>query len=547
MVSETADLGTIIVIYLLFSGSLFYCIMGKKHQIFCFLAFLFSGFNLHASSFSLSHKIDSIQIVFDKQQLILPGESFSIGIVSYYKDGKIRKTKGMKDGSMLWWNYKIEISGGTFLSGRVSVNHQAGQSFGRSISIKAYPRKQPELAKALILPLNYETHIAFHPTNHFDKVPGSQVKGELLSEFDNGMKRVYNDLKSNKESDLFQFSGNGVNWAKGKFTIEPDITKIYMHTVSLIVTSLRNPAAVDTFSIQLDYRHKYELALSGMSGFKGFSGSRGANGASGWNGTDGQNGQNGDFGFDGPEIGVWADLYYDSILNCNLLYVFAEDLSTHKEYRYLVNPKGGSLKVSSVGGSGGSGGEGGDGGDGGNGRDGEIRVERHLEKKIVSKTEKQTIIKKEKRTVTNSEGKEVEIEVDVPVEVDVVVNLDVEVEVCVNVQDEGGVGGDGGWGGAGGFGGGGGYGGNITLYLTDDARPYQYLVMPESSGGSGGMHGSQGRGGRGGSGGSGNPSGRNGANGSDGPSAIGWAESGGSGMIVIDSTEEFMVDSALQK
>ena len=521
--------------------------MEKKRLLFYFFVLLVSVTNLQVSAFNLSHKIDSIQIVFDKQQLVLPGESFAVGIIAYYKNGKISKTRGMKDGSVFWWNYKVEVTGGTFLSGRISVNRQPLQSIDRSISIKAYPRKQPELAKELILPLNFENNITFRPTNAFDKVPGSQVRGELLAVFDNGMQRVYDDLKSNKESDLYEFSGNGASWAKGRFTIEPDITKIDMHSVSFITKSVRNPAVADTFPVQLDYKHKYELYLSGMSGFKGSSGSSGKNGISGWNGTDGQNGQNGEFGADGPDVGVWADLYYDSILNCNLLYVFAENLSTHKEFRYLVNPEGGSLKVYSAGGSGGSGGEGGDGGDGGNGRDGEIRVERHMETQIVSRTEKQTVIKKEKRTVTNSEGKEVETEVDVPVVVDVIVNVEVEVEVSVIVQGKGEDGGDGGWGGAGGFGGAGGYGGNITLYLTDDALPFQYLILTESTGGSGGLHGNQGQGGQGGSGGYGNPSGRNGANGYDGPSAFGCAERGGSGIIAVESTEEFMVDSSIEK
>jgi hypothetical protein len=57
---------------------------------------MISGLNLQASVFSPSNKIDSIQIVFDNQQLVLPGESFSIGIISYTKNGKISKTKGMK-------------------------------------------------------------------------------------------------------------------------------------------------------------------------------------------------------------------------------------------------------------------------------------------------------------------------------------------------------------------------------------------------------------------------------------------------------------------
>lgn len=519
--------------------------MEKKLQIFCFLAFLFSGISLPvaAFTFSLSHKIDSIQIVFDEQQLVLPGESFTIGVIAYYKNGKISRTKGMKDGSVFWWNYKVEVTGGTFLSGRISVNRQSQPSIGQTISIRAYPRKQPELAKELSIPLNYETNITFRPTNKFDKVPGSQVKGELLAEFDNGMQRIYDDLRSNKESDLFLFYGNGASWGKGRFTIEPDITKINMHSVTLITKSMRNPAVSDTFPILLDYKHNYELLLSGWSGSPGFSGSNGSGGITGWNGSDGQNGQHGEFGKDGPDIGVWADLYYDSILNCELLYVFAEDFSTNKEYRYLLNPEGGTLEVTSAGGSGGTGGDGGNGGNGGDGRPGEIHVEKHTEKQIVSKTEKRTVIKKEKKIVVNSEGKEVETEVDVPVEEDVIVYVEVDVEVSVIIQEEGEDGGDGGWGGAGGFGGIGGYGGNITLYLTDDARPYLYMILPVSNGGSGGKHGSSGSGGRGGSGGYGNPSGRNGVDGYDGPSAIGWAENGSNGNITIESTEEFMVYS----
>jgi len=46
-------------------------------------------------------------------------------------------------------------------------------------------------------------------------------------------------------------------------------------------------------------------------------------------------------------------------------------------------------------------------------------------------------------------------------------------------------------------------------------------------------------GGSGGRGGYGNPNGRNGSSGQRGPSAIGWADSGGSGQIKISSTEEF--------
>ena len=511
-----------------------------EFSLFCFCMFLLSGIIMPMSVYAASQKIDSIQIVFDNQQLVLQGETFKIGILTFYKNGKISKTRGMKDGSTLWWNFKIEVTGGTSNSGNISVNEQSDPSLRNSIIIKAYPRKHPELAKVIAVSLNYDTSITFRSTTPFDKAPGSQFKGELVVVFDNGVQRVYKDLQSKKEAGPYRFSGKGGSWNKGKFTIEPDITKIDWHSASLIVNSLRNQSVADTFTVILDYKHNYQLNFSGSSGSPGFSGTSGSNGGSGMNGSDGQNGQSGEYGGDGPDIGIWADLYYDSILNCKLLYVFAQNYNTGKEYRYLVNPEGGSIKVSSTGGSGGSGGEGGDGGSGGDGQAGRTWVETHMEKKTVSKIEKRTVIKKHKKIIINSEGKEEEIEVDVPVEEDVTVYVDVDVEVSVTLQGPGEDGGNGGWAGAAGFGGEGGYGGNITLYLTDDARPYQYLLLPVSKGGSGGKHGNQGNGGRGGAGGYGNPSGYNGTQGNDGPYAIGWAGSGGNGSIQVESTDEFM-------
>ena len=484
-------------------------------------------------------KIDSIQLVFDDRQLVLPGESFQLGIVSYYRNGKVKKTVGLLDGTVWWWRFKVEVSGGTASSGNISVNEQLVPSRGKYIGIKAYPRKKPDQAKELLLPLNYETKITYQPTNRFDKSPGSQIKGEVVSRFNNGAIRVCKNLRNGRDAGFLRFSTSGGFWENGRFTIDPDFRKIENHQAILVVNSLLNTSVTDTFAVQLDYKHKYDLHFSGSSGFPGMMGSNGSSGFAGGNGSDGQNGQNGGFGSDGPDIHVWVDLYRDSLLNQDLLYVFAKNSWSDEEFRYLINPDGGSLDVCTRGGSGGFGGQGGSGGAGSDGRDGEKWIEKHIEKRIEKRPVVKKVIKKEKKKVTGPDGKETEIEVDVEVEETVYVDQEVEVEVSVEKQGPGEDGADGGWGGAGGLGGIGGYGGEITLYFTDDAWDYQYLISARSEGGSGGMHGSGGFGGRGGSGGHGNPNGRDGASGQSGPSAIGWAESGGSGRIQILPTEEF--------
>jgi hypothetical protein len=502
---------------------------------------ILSGINCTAATFLFTPKIDSIQLVFDDQQLILPRESFRIGIISYYKNGKVRKTVGLSGGNVWWMRYKVEVSGGTDFSGRISVNEELIPSKGKYIDIKAWPRKQPELVKGLLLPLNYETKIEYRPTSGFDKAPGSQIKGELLTEFNNGQIRICSDLRNSRESENFQFSGEGGLWKNGRFTIEPDFTMIENHRSTLIVNSLRNKSVTDTFSVLLDYKHSYNLNLRGSSGTPGFSGMSGSSGSPGNHGYHGQAGYDGEFGSDGPEIGVWADLYRDSVLNYDLLYVYAQNLWTGEEFRYLINPEGGKLDVSSNGGSGGFGGSGGNGGSGGAGLEGEKWIEKHIEKRIVKKPVSKKVIRKEKQKKTDAEGKEYEVEVEVEVTETIYVDEEIEVVVEVEKQGPGGDGGDGGWGGPGGLGGQGGYGGNITLYFTDDAMPYKHLITVRSEGGSGGMHGSGGSGGHGGRGGYGNPNGRSGLSGQSGPSAIGWAESGRSGQIRIQATEEFFM------
>ncbi|NEW83925.1 MAG: hypothetical protein GZ094_16375, partial [Mariniphaga sp.] len=421
------------------------------------------GFVKSAAGNTFAPKIDSIQVVFDTQQLILPGESFHIGIAAYYKNGKVKKTVGIKGGSVWWWNYKVEVSGGTDFGGRILVNKELVPSKGKYIAIKAWPRKQSELEKELLLPLNYETKIKYRPTVAFDKSPGSQVKGELVAEFNNGDKRTYSNLRNSKESANFRFYTKGGSWKNGKFTIDPDFTKIDNHQSSLIVRSLQNRAVTDTFSVLLDYKHAYDLQLSGSSGMLGFSGT---NGGSGYPGGNGQNGQNGDFGSDGPDLGVWVDLYRDSLLNCDLLYVYAQNSFTGEEYHYLINPEGGSLTVRSQGGSGGTGGYGGSGGNGASGSDGRKWTETKTEKKIVQKPVTKKVTRKQRKKVTNADGKEVEIEEDVEVDETVMVDVETEVQIAFEVQGPGEDGGDGGHGGAGGLGGEGGYGGNITLYFT---------------------------------------------------------------------------------
>lgn len=513
--------------------------MKTKHFTLIAILFILISFGKHSNASLFRSKIDSIKIVFEPQQLVLPGESFNIAVTSFHKNGKIRKTLGAEGGSVLWWRYKVDVTGGDFHSGTIDVNERLMPSKGKYISVKVFPRKHPELTKQILIPLNYETEISFKPTNWFDYAPGEIIEGKLLEKFNNGQTRTLTKLNRNSESELFEFSGDGGSWHQGKFQIEPDFLKIQNHTVSLFVHSLRNPAVADTFSVLMDYRHNYRLTFSGNSGFNGFSGGSGSDGSSGFNGGDGGPGQNGEPGRNGPDIGIWTDRYADPLLNCDLLYVYAQNFSTGEEFRYLVNPDGGSLQVSSLGGDGGNGGSGGRGGDGGDGCPGKV----WYESKTVTKIEKRPftvqVVKKVKKHKKDVEGNVVEYEEDVVSNETVYREVEVQETVQIEHVGPGQDGGNGGDGGPGGFGGPGGDGGNVFLYFTDDSREFENLFTLNNRGGSGGLNGSGGSGGRGGYSGSGNPNGRNGIGGNCGWSEFGWAPDGWDGEIIKGTTEEF--------
>jgi len=498
------------------------------------LFFSLAGFTVSA------FKIDSLKIEYDKNQLVLPGEKFSLSITSYHQNGKIRKTRGTTGGNVSWGHYLVTVRGGEFRSGKITVNENLAPSIGKYIELEVSPVKNPEMKKQLLIPLNYEVSVEFIPEEPFEKSPGSEIEGKILTVYDNGISRISEKLRTNIQTKNLEFETSGGSWRKGKFRIDPDFLNIENHTASMVVTPVLNPTVSDTFSVLMDYKKHFSLNFNGQSGTWGFSGTSGSNGGTGSNGGDGGFGQDGEPGDNAPDIGIWADLYFDSLLNCNLLYVYTQNLWSGEEKFLLINPDGGNLEIIANGGSGGRGGDGGSGGNGGSGLDGEVWFETVVVEKVEKQPLSQTVTKKEKRQVTDAEGNTTEIEVDVQTTETIYVDVVVQENVTIRHEGPGQNGGNGGYGGGGGFGGDGGDGGYIYFYFTDDAEPYEYLFTVNNRGGSGGFHGSAGIGGSGGIGGNGNPPGARGMNGAFGPSPVGIsASSGYNGKIFRDKTEEF--------
>ena len=149
-------------------------------------------------------------------------------------------------------------------------------------------------------------------------------------------------------------------------------------TGHVVITVPSHPDLKAELDIPLRYNYAFAARFQGSDGSKGLDGnagldgtsgsmgsfdpdhpSAGGNGSNGSNGSDGSNGGDGD---NGPDVNVRVALRAgpQPLLQIGVT-------AGRGESFYLVDPQGGSLTVTSAGGSGGRGGTGGRGGRGGSG------------------------------------------------------------------------------------------------------------------------------------------------------------------------------------
>ncbi len=150
-------------------------------------------------------------------------------------------------------------------------------------------------------------------------------------------------------------------------------------TGHVVITVPSHPGLRAELDIPLRYNYPFAASYAGSDGSKGIDGTSGLDGSSGsmgsmdpnnpsaggdgGNGTNGSDGGNGGDGSDGPNVQVEVALRGGAhpLLEAGVI------SAGGKERYYLIDPQGGSLTVSSAGGSGGKGGSGGRGGAAGSG------------------------------------------------------------------------------------------------------------------------------------------------------------------------------------
>jgi len=436
--------------------------------------------------------------------LKLPGTRFKSGFVVFTQDNQIFKTSGFLRGSLSWKNFDITLRNAKFSNGKITIDQTETNDF-KYIPLQFSPKHQPEKIFRDTVWLNYENNLLMYPLNTFKKIPGTKVKLGIRVTYDNGQQLTYEGNSSIKKilKDYEVFPKGGT-FLDGDFVVSDNIFDNQDHTPGLMIQLKKDTNVYSIFDFRFDYKEAYQYNASGRSGMFGSSGFSGSSGATGEHGRHGEDGENGRHGDHANDIDVYADVYYDTILQTKLIKLLVDDISRNMQRYYYINPDGGNISIFASGGNGGSGGSGGNGGKGGTGYTGEFYTD----------YVKEVIVKKD------TAGKEIRQEILKP----------------VTRQRKGGDGGFGGDGGYGGIGGDGGNGGYVIVYFTAGMKNYMNLIKVQVNGGIGGSGGWGGTGGSGGSGGAGNPPGRNGRSGMNGMNGPG-GHNGSSGRVEFRQVE----------
>ena len=314
----------------------------------------------------LRKKPSSIELAYDDQDLRIPNAIFVIGVKAKMPDGTELRTRNW-GGKLGMKNFRFEVSGGQYQFGKIRI---APDNFSGFVTIHVSARKFPDVSTSVKLPLNKEMQLLVDHKALGDAAPGEKYRLAIEAIFDNGYRLPVGNRKLPFKNYHFQVTGGTIRRGLVKIAEDPD--RIIAHRVAVDITPKSNPDVPTTSFFPLDYIKRYRYSNGGAFGLSGFNGRNGSGGGPGQSGQQGGNGEHGDHGRHAPVVAVYVDVYYDKQFGGEL--IVAEVISEGRFTKYLINPTGGSLRLSAVGGSGGDGGAGGDGGRGGDGRDGKVRI-----------------------------------------------------------------------------------------------------------------------------------------------------------------------------
>jgi len=278
-----------------------------KKSILLIAILIVSSFNINAQIGALKgipmkganldkKNVTGIAIDYDKTAKLALRYTVSIGITATYtkKNGKEKtlKTVGFSEGALGWNNYKIDITGGTFEDGIISIPSDPRKLKDNQITLTASPKAHPGVTQTLTIKLNYAGE--YNPQWN-GEYGGTGRHGN------NGSGGSSNSSSGGGNGGSAADGGNGGNASNGhdlevyvKALKDEGLGVDLLHVLVKSVTSGKG-----YYYIVDPANGKITINANGGQGGQGGSGGNGGNGGSGYSGGSGGTGGDGGDGGNG--------------------------------------------------------------------------------------------------------------------------------------------------------------------------------------------------------------------------------------------------------
>ncbi|MCH2045889.1 MAG: hypothetical protein MK212_17355, partial [Saprospiraceae bacterium] len=274
-------------------------------------------------------KVKNIKLLYDQNTKFISGEAVPIGVEAWLNTTgtKIANTKGYAEGDLDWDKYKVEVSGGTFINGKIHIHEDVTKIPNNTVEVKVSLVERPELQSSASFKLSsIASFVLKHNVENGEGLaPNIKFKIGIKASLEDGTTTLTKGfLGGQKGWESYDVTVKGGEFNKGTITIGyPKDNKVY------VTAQLKNkPELKKEFELKLDYKIQCTANFAGRYGEHGQNGKRGrdgrkganysktgGNGGHGTNGTDGEDGGRGGDGGDGQNVVAYVRADRDDALN----------------------------------------------------------------------------------------------------------------------------------------------------------------------------------------------------------------------------------------
>ncbi len=98
----------------------------------------------------------SIEIVFEPSDERFPGKTLKMGLKVTLYNGKERETRGILKGSLSWKKFTVNVDGGTFKNGVLTLNGRPGTNNPHAVIVDVESEQYPNVKARKEITLNYK-------------------------------------------------------------------------------------------------------------------------------------------------------------------------------------------------------------------------------------------------------------------------------------------------------------------------------------------------------------------------------------------------------